>query len=120
MIASAAYMALAGLGTTFMPRELLVHVRQPDAPILVVFVQAFGALNVAFAMLNWMSRGNTLGGIYGRPLVTANLVHFLMIGLMLVRWAVAGAPPGIMGLTLIYAVFAVWFAAVMFRSPVKA
>lgn len=91
--------------------------RQPDARILVVFIQVIGAAYLAFAMLNWMSRGATIGGIYGRPLVTANVLHFTMVAIVLVKWAAAGAPPGIMIFAGLYAVFAVWFGAVMFGGP---
>jgi hypothetical protein len=119
LTASAVFMGLAGVGATFMPHELLVHVRQPEAPILVVFIQALGALYLAFAMLNWMSRGATIGGIYGRPLVVANLVHFMMVAIVLVRWAAAGAPPGIIVLAALYTLFAACFAAVMFGSPAR-
>jgi hypothetical protein len=118
MTASAVYLGLAGAGATFMSEELLTHVRQPAAPVLMFFVQAVGALNLGFAMLNWMSRGATFGGIYGRPIVTANLLHFLMVALVLIRWAMAGAPPGILGLTAVYTVFAAWFGAVLLRDPV--
>ena len=115
--ASALFFGLAGAGATFLPHELLAHVRQPDAPILAVFIQALGALYLAFAMLNWMSRGATIGGIYGRPLVVANFLYFLMTGIVLVRWAAAGAPPGILVLAAIHANFAIWFGSVMFGSP---
>ena len=117
LTASAIFLGLAGLGLTFLPQELLLHVRQPDAHILVVFVQTIGAAYLAFAMLNWMSRGSTIGGIYGRPLVVANLVHFTMVAILLVRWAAAGAPPGVLIFAALYAIFAVWFGATMVRSP---
>lgn len=117
LLSSAVFLGLAGAGLTFLPQELLLHVRQPDALILVVFIQTIGAAYLAFAMLNWMSRGATVGGIYARPLVVANVLHFSMVAIVLIRWAVAGAPPGIIVLAGIYTVFAVWFGAVMFGSP---
>ncbi|MDQ3171426.1 MAG: hypothetical protein M3Q55_14925 [Acidobacteriota bacterium] len=115
--ASALFFGLAGAGATFLPVELLTHVRQPGARILVVFIQALGALYLALAMLNWMSRGATIGGIYGRPLVVANLLYFMMTGIVLARWAAESAPPGIMVLAAIHVLFAVCFGAVMFGSP---
>ncbi len=115
--AAAVFFGAAGAGATFLPQELLVHVRQPDARILVVFIQALGALYLAFAMLDWMSRGSTIGGIYGRPLVIANFLYFTMTAIVLVRWAAAGAPPGIFVLAGLHILFAVCFGAVMFGSP---
>ncbi|HEX6322807.1 MAG TPA: hypothetical protein VFZ36_03705 [Vicinamibacterales bacterium] len=114
---SAVFMGAAGLGLTFMAEELLRHVRQPDAPILVVFVQTIGALYLAFAVLNWLLRGSVMGGIYGRPLALANQLHFLMVAILLVRWAVTGGPPGIAVLAVVYSAFALGFLAVMFRDP---
>lgn len=117
LTASATFLGLAGLGLTFLPQELLLHVRQPDAHILVVFVQTIGAAYLAFAILNWMSRGATIGGIYGRPLVVANVLHFTMVAILLVRWAAAGAPPGVLIFAALYAIFALWFGALMFGGP---
>lgn len=116
--ASALFMALMGFGTTFMADDLLRHVRQPAAPILMLFVQTIGALYLAFAMLDWMLRGVAAGGIYARPLVIANLVHFLMVALVLLRWSLSGAPPGIAVLTALFSLFALGFGMLMFRDPV--
>jgi hypothetical protein len=116
--ASAILMGVMGLGTTFMADDLLRHVRQPEAPILMLFVQTIGALYLAFAMLNWMLRGVTAGGIYARPLIVANLVHFLMVAIVLLRWAATGAPPGILVLAALFTILALSFGALMFRDPV--
>ena len=114
---SAIFTGAAGAGATFLPDDLLRHVRQPEAPILLVFVQTIGALYLAFAMLNWMSRGATVGGIYARPLVVANLLHFMMVAILLIRWAAGGAPPAIAVLAAIYVAFAAGFGMAMFRGP---
>jgi len=37
--------------------------------------QLLGAAWLGLAMLNWMSRGVSIGGIYARPLVVTNLAH---------------------------------------------
>jgi len=114
---SAVCFGVAGAGMLFMPDALLAHVRQPQARILVLFVQAIGAAYLGFAMLNWMSRGSTIGGIYSRPLVIANLAVFLITGLSLVRWAIDGGPPGILIFASIFGAFAVAFGAVMMTGP---
>ena len=117
LTASAIFLGAAGAGLTFLPRELLIHVRQPDARILLVFVQTIGAAYLAFAMLNWMSRGATVGGIYGRPLIVANLLHFTMVAILLIKWAAAGAPPGILIFAGLYTACAAGFGALLFRGP---
>ncbi len=60
-----------------------------------------------------------MGGIYGRPLLITNLIHFLVGSLVLLRPMVvlrlaAFAPWVLFGL---YVVFAVLFALLLLRKP---
>ena len=83
--------------------------------------QIVGALYFGFAMLNWMTKESLIGGIYNRPIAVANLTHFMIAGLALVKavasnpelpkpvWVAAGA----------YAVFGILFMIILFRHPVK-
>ena len=65
-----------------------------------------------------MARGLTAGGIYGRPIVNANLVHFTVMSFALLRVVIDGpAAPGPYISAFVYAAFAVWFGVVMFRAP---
>lgn len=121
MIASALFMAVISLPLTFAPQEIL-HRFDSEATLWERTVaQLCGALYCGFALLNWMAKGSTLGGIYGRPMMIGNLVHFTMGALVLlkmpgghshsvVQWPLAGA----------YVVFAVLFGYVMFTHPGKA
>ncbi len=117
---SAICMGVAGAGATFAPHELLQLAevgRNRTGPVLV---QLLGALLLSFAMTNWTARGSLLGGIYNRPLAIGNLLHFTMGALSLVRLVADGersAPA--LAATFVYAVFAVWFGAAFFRSPVE-
>ena len=118
MIASSLLLGLLGLGATFAPDAVLIHVRAPLSPPLVVIVQLLGALYLGFAMLNWMARGNVMGGIYSRPVAIGNLVHFLIAALALVKLLPRHADLWpLWATTVIYAAFAVGFAAVVFGSP---
>lgn len=120
MIASTLFMASIGLALTFAPQEIL-HRFDLDATVWEMAVaQVCGALYCGFALMNWMSKGATLGGIYGRPIVIGNLAHFAMGALVLVKmpgghinaaahWSLAGA----------YVIFAALFAYVMFTHPAK-
>jgi hypothetical protein len=76
MTLSAALTAALGVGGSFLPQEILARFESaPDwFPILVV--QVAGALYLAFAILNWMARGNLIGGIYASPLALGNFMHF--------------------------------------------
>ena len=44
-------------------------------------MQIIGSLYFALAILNWMSKGSFIGGIYNRPIAIANLTHFVIAGL---------------------------------------
>jgi hypothetical protein len=73
----------------------------------------------AFAMVNWMARGTTVGGIYGRPIALGNLTHFFVGGMALLSAVFSGqADPMLLVLLLVYGGFAALFALVLFRSPV--
>lgn len=113
MVLSAALMAAAGLTLTFLPGEILAARAAPAQ--LAVLLQVCGALYAGFAMLNWTARGQMLGGIYGRPIVVANLLHFVAGGLAILK----GRPVGAAGAAaaLVYAAFAAWFGLVLFSSP---
>jgi hypothetical protein len=78
------------------------------------------ALYFATAMMNWTARGSLLGGIYQRPVGIANLTHFVIGALALLRgaWATRSLP--VIIAAVIYGIFALAFSSVFFRSPVAA
>lgn len=118
MAVSAVAMVLAGLACTFAPEELLGSTRVSSAPDLPLFVQILGALYLGFGILNWYSRGAPLGGIYGRPLVLANLLHFVSGGLAIIPTAFkTDAQSGIWIVLAFYASFGVGFGILFFKNP---
>ena len=56
-------------------------------------MQIIGSLCFAFAILNWMSKGSFIGGIYNCPTGVANLTHFVIAGLVLIQGTLAN--PGL-------------------------
>jgi len=117
MITSAAFLAVLGLATSFMPQEVLgLHGTVPDTPT-VLLVQMTGALYLGFAMLNWNARGILIGGIYARPVALGNFLHFAMVSIMLIKAAIVhGVLPLAISAT-VFSVFAIWFGVVLFRPP---
>ena len=81
--------------------------------------QILGALYFGFAMLNWMLKGGIIGGIYNRPAVIANISHFFIGALALIKGALGTdeLPYGFWILTAVYMVFTVLFGWVLFRNP---
>jgi hypothetical protein len=119
MASSAIVMALAGLFASFMPQEILARVGITPHDALVLLLQISGALYLGFAMLNWMAKDSVIGGIYNRPIAIGNLLHFMVAALALVKGVRSTAPPLIIALAIVYAIFAICFARIAFTSPVK-
>ena len=121
MTASALVLALLGALCSFAPERVLAWLAAPAAPVLLLTVQVLGALYLGFAALNWMTRHSLIGGIYSRPVVVGNLLHFMSAGLAIVR-LVARTPElvGLWPLAVAYAAFAAGFAVVFFRHPIRA
>jgi hypothetical protein len=115
LTASAIVLGVMGAATSFLPVEILSVVDAGSDRSVATLVQLLGAALFGFAMLNWMARGAPAGGIYGRPIVIGNLVHFSVAGIALAKVAAVGGMPRV-GLVLaaVYAGFAIAFAAVMF------
>ncbi len=117
MIASAAFLAVLGFATSFMPQEVLeLHGTVLDTPTLLL-VQMTGALYLGFAILNWTARGVLIGGIYARPVALGNFLHFAMVAALLIKAAIVhGVIPLAISAT-VFSVFAIWFGLVLFRPP---
>jgi hypothetical protein len=116
---SAAFMAAAGLVLSFLPAETLVAAGQDPDPLLVVFLQVTGALYLGFAILNWSARGILIGGIYARPVGMGNFLHFAVVAATLVKAAMTLPSAPMFVFAGVYTVYAVWFALVVFTSPVR-
>jgi hypothetical protein len=116
---SALLLAVLGVALSFLPQEILTLAGAEPAPRLVMLVQLGGAMGLAWAILNWMSRGQRVGGIYNRPLALANLLHFGTGSVTLLKMMTAGpvALPEVV-LVVPYAVLALWWTAALVTSPV--
>lgn len=114
---TAALLAVGGVGMLFAPDAVLRTLSgQREAPGW--FVQVLGAAWCGFAALNWLSRGIVVGGIYGRPLVAANFVHFLMVSLVLGRAGASGVLTSEMWLVLlVIALFAAAYGLRLYGGP---
>lgn len=81
-------------------------------------LQILGAMYFAFAMINWTSRANLIGGIYGRPIAIGNLCHFVIAALALLK-AYSSGLSVILIPAIIYTLFAVVFGIIFLTHPVK-
>lgn len=118
MVASALVLAALGLVASFVPREILIFLGARPDPLPVLFVQITGALYLGFAMLNWMARESLIGGIYGRPVVFGNFMHFMVVALAMLKALIAGPrPPVVIAFATTYWVLWVAFGWVLLTPP---
>jgi hypothetical protein len=118
---SALTMFAAGLALSLLPQEALVAVGAAPAPLQVLLLQVTGALYLGFGMLNWMNRGNLVGGIYARPLVVGNLLHFAAVAIAVLKLVTVGErTPAVLVGGAVYVVLALGFARALLTSPVAA
>ena len=116
MTSSALIMGIAGITLTFLPQETAAFLgwNNPET----VLIQILGALYFGFAMVNWTTKSNLLGGIYGRPLTIGNFSHYLIAAFALLKsiksqsgekWVIIAA--------IVYSIFAILFGYVMLTHP---
>ena len=130
MASTALVLGGAGIAASFMPHDILVGLGLAPVVPLPLLVQLLGALLFGFAMLNWLAKDMSIGGIYGRPIIVGNLAHFVIGALTLLKasvggdsvvlWSAGGVHPRrTIALSGVYAFFATWFGLVLFKRPPK-
>jgi hypothetical protein len=115
---SALVLAAGGVMLLF-GSDVLLAKAIPGAPAAAtVLGQLVAAGWLAIAGLNWNQRRMIVGGIYGRPMVLANLALYLISACSLARPAMLpGAPLALRLLTLLGGVLALTYAALLVRGP---
>ena len=121
MTLSAMILALIGISLIFLPKEILNYLELSVSDTLELLMQIIGSFYFAFAILNWMSKGSIIGGIYNRPIAMANLTHFVIAGLALIKEILANPSLSyvIWSIAIIYSIFAILYGIVAFRHPVS-
>lgn len=120
MSGSALVMGALGLSATFLPQEIAAYLGASTVGAPPLVIQLLGALYFSFALLNWTAKDSLIGGIYNRPIAMGNLVHFTIGALALIKGAFANpAVTAILAFAIVYAVFAIAFALIFFKSPVQ-
>ena len=119
MIISAIFLAVNGFGFTFFPNEIAGLLINDDNYILILILQILGALYLGFSILNWMSKASLIGGIYNKPVLIGNLLHFFTASMALIKLAfkVETNSQLIFSYTIIYSLFTLFFGYVFFTNP---
>jgi hypothetical protein len=117
MASSAVVLGIAGVCLLFAPAEISRALAIANGPAQV-FPSLLAAAYLGFAMANWAAKDSAIGGIYQRPLCLANLAHFLIGAMSLMRVAVKAPSMVSMSAAAVYAVFAAFFVWLVFvASP---
>ena len=122
MIATVIYLGIVGFGLTFLPREIAGFFEAGNNVMLTSALQVIGALYLGFGMMNWMAKNNLIGGIYSRPLVFGNFLHFLVSAFALIK--VVGKFSEnrfivIITISILYSIFTLCFGYLLRNSPIK-
>jgi hypothetical protein len=118
---SAAVLLGGGLALLFAADAVLPALAPGFPPAAAWVGQLLGAAWLGVAALNWLQRAAVLGGIYGRPVVFANAVLYLVSALSLLRALVGGAAPRAVWLACApAALLAAAYAALLLRGPFDA
>ncbi len=116
---SAAVLFLGGACLLFAPDAVLPFFALATPRSATWTGQLVGAGWLAVAGLNWLSRGSVLGGIYGRPIVTANVALYFISAMVLVRAGLDGdARPFTWIVAGLHIVLAGIYGWLLFRGPV--
>jgi len=119
MITSAIFLAINGFGFTFFADEISVILINVENQIIILILQILGALYFGFSIINWLSKGNLIGGIYSKPLLMGNLLHFFTASMTLIKFAlkVETNIQLIFSYTMIYCLFTLFFGYVFTTNP---
>ena len=119
MAASAIAMAITGIAATFLPHEILAALGENAGDNAIpIALQLLGALYMAFAMANWMAKDSLIGGIYNRPLLLGNVLHFVAGALAVIKGISSVEETILVVLAVVYTAFAILFGRLLFVSPV--
>jgi hypothetical protein len=109
---AAACLALAGAALLFAADEIAGGLGSPGMDLLL---QLYAGALLALAAMNYIARGSSLGGIYGRAVVTADQVHFTIGALVLIAHALRSAVSPVFWIVVaMYAAGAVFFNLLLF------
>lgn len=121
MTSSVIFLASIGILFSFLPNEVMDYLSIESIAITRLFFNLISALYLGFALLNWMAKGTIIGGIYNRPIAIANLMHFGVGAIALVKVVsnIQIHQEIIISLTIVYVIFALLFAFIFLKNPTK-
>ena len=120
MISSAIFLAVLGIALTFFPQEINDISGLQLLGDSVIILQILGALYIGFAIQNWFVKGSIIGGIYNKPILMGNTLHFMVSSFALVKLCSHVSTLSqsfLVVLTALYVVFAGMFFMLLYFRP---
>lgn len=119
MTISAIFLAVNGFGFSFFPNEISVLLTNDDNHFFILILQILGALYLGFSYINWMSKNSLIGGIYNKPILIGNTLHFLTASMAMIKlvFKFENNLQLIIPYTMIYCLFTLFFGYIFFSNP---
>ena len=116
--ASALFLAAMGLALLFASDNILPQLVQGSSPGLELIGQLLGGAWLGVAALNWLSKSVLIGGIYSRPVVSANVLLYFVAAMSLIKPLMRGGLPVAVSIAFVpIAAFAIAYLWLLFRGP---
>jgi hypothetical protein len=121
MTLSSIILGATGIILTFAPDIVLHNLNIDTNPTSLLLGQVIGGLYFGYSMLNWMTKESLIGGIYNRPIAIANVAHFFIAGLAIIKRLLSdpGLPKALWTAGAGYAVLGLLFIIILFRHPIN-
>ena len=122
VITSLVYLLMSGLLLTFIPQEIARFFLNDAPNILILAFQLLGALYLGFGIMNYFKKNSLIGGIYNRPLVFGNFLHFLVSSFALIKMLgkySENAFNVILLISIIYSLLTFCFGYLLITNPIK-
>ena len=119
MTSSALFCGIIGTLLLFLPIEIAEYLSVEPTISAILFLKILSAIYLGFGILNWTAKGTLIGGIYNKPIVLGNLLHFAVgaIELIKVISIIQIHREIIIFLTVFYVIFALLFAYIIKTNP---
>ena len=78
-----------------------------------------GALYLGFALMNWMTRDTRTGGIFNKPIVIGNFMHFFVGAITLIKLILGAEESSFLMIliSIVYVIFWLSFAYTFRNNP---
>jgi hypothetical protein len=119
MTSCAIFLGVIGILLSFLPSEIITYLGVEPTIITTLFLKILSALYLGFGILNWMAKGSIIGGIYNRPIVIGNLMHFGVGAIALIKIVshIEIHSEIIISLTVLYVIFTILFTYIFKNNP---